>query len=284
MRLALDTSLLRSVSTRRFFSMLLALEGEKVVVLPTVDKEMEAQAGHAAAEEVHRLTMKGPPAARRVRVDAMMAAKEGAARWWKAEKTRNDSAFEWIDANEERREEYDRAAIQLPPWCHRGDKQAPNDLRIIAEGLVWDVPILATNNFNSIRVDAVNRSIREIWGRDKPLVHRAESAVTEFGGGKEAIRTAAMCACVSDRVRHPALDARSLISLARNVRGGGLRATGEELQQWIEAEGPRWGEIADEARGLLASAPAARRTREAQTRATVAIRSAVRSTGYDPWR
>ena len=57
MKLALDPSLLRSVSTRRFFSMLLALEGGRVVAPRTVDKEMEAQAGHAAAEEVHRLTM-----------------------------------------------------------------------------------------------------------------------------------------------------------------------------------------------------------------------------------
>ena len=120
-----------------------------------------------------------PPAPdKRTGTQAMIAAENAAHEWWAAETRSNDPAFGFVDPMRSHAEEYRAWRLLLPRYCHKGSNAAPDDLEIIAEALAQKIPILATNNFTSIRIGWTNAHVRKQGWRTSDLIRLPEDALS----------------------------------------------------------------------------------------------------------
>ena len=285
MKLALDTCLLRSTAARRFWTIATALTGDRVAILPTVRAQAARQIALSATEEMRQHLLVRPAPDKRTGTQAMIAAENAAHEWWAAETRSNDPAFGFVDPMRSHAEEYRAWRLLLPRYCHKGSNAAPDDLEIIAEALAQKIPILATNNFTSIRIGWTNAHVRKQGWRTSDLIRLPEDALSTLertASIPDLGLKALLAAAVSTAERPAEADISSAMTLADHLASTGLASSAAEWQDDMSRSHTQWGMLAEEAR-KNAALPDVEKARNAQKRKIETTRRAVRSTGYDPW-
>ena len=291
MKIATDTNLSRNPTPRRFWMGWQEYAGQPLTILPTVYEQMRRNVAEAAANHIwqwqRRLRVANDAAARATRA----AAASEARKWLEAERARNDSALVFLDPANELLDEYARIAAQLDPTNFSNDEEGERDRRIVAEGQYHGVDLVLSGNLRlgcrkhtASDHELVNRDLRTIFADRAVRVASGDSgqrhAAHALGESPEhpgvlALEVVARV-CVAEK--SPDDLPFSMTQFAQNLVKAGMEVTGRSVLELLPCDPAQIEVLA-----ARAHAHRLRRTRATEARQVRAVRTAARSTQFDPW-
>ena len=282
--IAPDTNLLITVTPRRWLTVLQEMRGRRTVITPTVAHQVETRMGKLTERYMLSQFERHPPRDERSAKQAMIAAKQADLEWWLGERSRNDSAYEFITLSTKERNEVRRELLRLPALAFT-DRDL-EDMHIVAEAIVIGVLLIVSHNFSSITLSEIEtemakghcgsidiRRPRDAFellceqdgtDRSQRLLDTFVATATDSGiSGSPEMQVGSYIRAWS-RFEDNIPDSHQLAELAERIY---RTAT---LESWVVAK--------ESARRHVTGN--ARRT---ETRYHQGRRRAVRDTGYDPW-
>jgi len=177
----------------------------RVLVLPTVDLEMQRHVGIVAARYIQRKFGKSRRATRERLRQAVMEAERQALQWWQEEVGRNDSCFLHVGVGEAGSDKYREAESRLPASAFSGENPADRD--IYAEAWVHGADVLASRNVRTTDRNEIEEWFLEAGEQGMPVEirglweHTVKTARSENRPAGEVAVEAIMGAVVSEGMK-----------------------------------------------------------------------------------
>ena len=156
--IAPDTNLIIAITPRRWLTVLQEWRSAPLVITPTVERQVRTRMAKLTERYMRGQFRRHPPPSSKVADAAMLAAKEADLEWWSGERERNDSAYTFVTFSpaEQRAVEHER--LRLPARAFSDENH--DDMYIVAEAAVLDVPLLVTHNMGSISRETIEEESR----------------------------------------------------------------------------------------------------------------------------
>ena len=166
---AADTNLLRQPTTRRYITTMESARGRQIVILPTVDHELQRHLPAQVGEHLDSLATRDGKTEDPRLGEAKAQGGKAAGSWWRDERQRNQSVYRF--ATERDWQEYARTVASLPSAAFT-DKNT-NDQSIYAEAIVHGANVLSTRNHNTIIVEVLTEHFQREGYADAPVTLRS---------------------------------------------------------------------------------------------------------------
>ena len=195
-----DTNLLRQPNTRRYITAMESARNRRVIILPTVDRELQRHLPAQMGEYLDGMAKQNDKTDHPRLGDAKALGGEAAGTWWASERGRNSSVYRFV--SERQGHEYARTIARLPSEAFT-DKNT-NDKSIYAEAIVHGANVLSTRNRKSILEEVLTEhfqrernaaapvALRNLW-QQTVVVAKAEGRNI----GEVALETA-LCAVIPE--------------------------------------------------------------------------------------
>jgi len=179
-----DTNLVRNPTPRLFFGALQEAENYSIPLLPTVYQELFRQIpAHMADSWGRKLAIErdkniislDQAQHSRILIEVANAARH----WLEDEITKADSILEHVDRDRSRNKEINDITVLIPRECFKqriDPEYVSNDRTIIAEAIVYNAQIIASNNIRSINHDTLNKWADMNIRQGHPLLFTGDKA------------------------------------------------------------------------------------------------------------
>lgn len=177
-----DTNLLRNPTPREFFGSLQENADNYLWILPTVYRELEIQ----IPRETNRVWKRRLDSSKTIQQDdprysaVLHATVKASLTWLKHAPNDDKSILKHIDPDNAYQYQIPEMAEYIPDNCFKhfvNPEQSDNDRYIIAETVLYDAQIIATNNLGSINHQTVNDWASSTFPeRTEPLIITGDAA------------------------------------------------------------------------------------------------------------